>query len=179
MIESIEVRELLCFLFYLDVLNKVLLLQRKHSKCMYAKFLNFPCFILKNWLHACMHFACFFCTSHEGNTKSPDPSTGQNWNKIKIGKLVELSHRHSLPKPNRSKNREDLLWAKTDSNGNLEDHKKNITCCFREKLYLGPREDWLVISTAAYFILILNQVSKCVHFWHKRLSQHLLCQRSF
>ena len=31
-IESIEVRELLRFLFYLDILNKLSLLQRKHSK---------------------------------------------------------------------------------------------------------------------------------------------------
>ena len=54
-IESIEVRELLRFLFYLDILNKLSLLQRKHSKYMYARCLNFPCFI--NYLAACMH-AC-------------------------------------------------------------------------------------------------------------------------
>ena len=54
-IESIEVRELLRFLFYLNILNKFLLLQRKHSKYMYARYLNFPCFIKS--LAACMH-AC-------------------------------------------------------------------------------------------------------------------------
>ena len=54
-IESIEVRELLRFLFYLDILNKLSVLQRKHSKYMYAKCLNFPCFI--TYLAACMH-AC-------------------------------------------------------------------------------------------------------------------------
>ena len=49
----IFVREHLRCLYYLDILKKFLLLQRKHSKCMYAKCLNFPCFIKKNWLHAC------------------------------------------------------------------------------------------------------------------------------
>ena len=57
-IESIEVRELLRFLFYLDILNKLSLLQRKHSKYMYAKRLNFPCFI--TYLAACMHAFCLF-----------------------------------------------------------------------------------------------------------------------
>ena len=57
-IESIEVRELLRFLFYLDILNKLSLLQRKHSKYMYAKCLNFPCFI--TYLAACMHAFCMF-----------------------------------------------------------------------------------------------------------------------
>ena len=57
-IESIEVRELLRFLFYLDILNKLSLLQRKHSKYMYAKCLNFPCFI--TYLAACMHEFCMF-----------------------------------------------------------------------------------------------------------------------
>ena len=57
-IESIEVRELLRFLFYLDILNKLLLLQRKHSKYMYAKCLNFPCFI--TYLATCMHAFCMF-----------------------------------------------------------------------------------------------------------------------
>ena len=57
-IESIEVRELLRFLFYLDILNKFSLLQRKHSKYMYAKCLNFPCFI--TYLAACMHAFCMF-----------------------------------------------------------------------------------------------------------------------
>ena len=57
-IESIEVRELLRFLFYLDILNKLSLLQRKHSKYMYAKCLNFSCFI--TYLAACMHAFCMF-----------------------------------------------------------------------------------------------------------------------
>ena len=57
-IESIEVRELLHFLFYLEILNKLSLLQRKHSKYMYAKCLNFPCFI--TYLSACMHAFCMF-----------------------------------------------------------------------------------------------------------------------
>ena len=57
-IESIEVRELLRFLFYLDILNKLSLLQRKHSKYMYAKCLNFPCFI--TYLAACMDAFCMF-----------------------------------------------------------------------------------------------------------------------
>ena len=57
-IESIEVRELLRFLFYLDILNKFWLLQRKHSKYMYARCLNFPCFI--TYLAACMHAFCMF-----------------------------------------------------------------------------------------------------------------------
>ena len=57
-IESIEVRELLRFLFYLDILNKLSLLQRKHSKYTYAKCLNFPCFI--TYLAACMHAFCMF-----------------------------------------------------------------------------------------------------------------------
>ena len=57
-IESIEVRELLRFLFYLDILNKLSLLLRKHSKYMYAKCLNFPCFI--TYLAACMHAFCMF-----------------------------------------------------------------------------------------------------------------------
>ena len=54
--ESIELRELLRFLFYLDILNKRSLLQRKQSKYMYAKCLNFPCFI--NDLAARMHAFC-------------------------------------------------------------------------------------------------------------------------
>ena len=57
-IESIEGREMLRFLFYLDILNKLSLLQRKHSKYMYAKCLNFPCFI--TYLAACMHAFCMF-----------------------------------------------------------------------------------------------------------------------
>ena len=44
-IESIEVQELLRFLFYIDILNKLLLLLCMHSKYMYARCLNFPCFI--------------------------------------------------------------------------------------------------------------------------------------
>ena len=58
MIESIEGRELLRFLFYLDILNKLLLLQRKPSKYMYARCLNFPCFI--KYLAAYMHAFCMF-----------------------------------------------------------------------------------------------------------------------
>ena len=57
-IGSKEVREILRFLFYLDLLNKLLLLQCKHSKYMYARCLNFPCFI--NYLAACMHAFCMF-----------------------------------------------------------------------------------------------------------------------
>ena len=53
-IESIDVREPLCFLFHLDILNKLLLLQCKRSKYMYARCLNFPCFIK---LFGCM-LAC-------------------------------------------------------------------------------------------------------------------------
>ena len=55
-IESIEVREVLRFLFYLDIVNKLLLLQCKHSKYMYARCLNFPCFI--KYLAAYMHAFC-------------------------------------------------------------------------------------------------------------------------
>ena len=71
-IESIEVRELLRFVFYLDILNKLSLLQRKHSKYMYAKCLNFPCFI--TYLAACMHAFCMFyllsvCLTREDDTE--------------------------------------------------------------------------------------------------------------
>ena len=55
---TVEVRELLRFLLYLDILSKLSLLQRKHSKCMYARFLNFRCFI--NYLTAGMHAFCMF-----------------------------------------------------------------------------------------------------------------------
>ena len=48
----IFVRERLRCLYYLDILKKFLLLQRKHSNCEYAKCLNFPCFIKKI---GCMH----------------------------------------------------------------------------------------------------------------------------
>ena len=58
LIESIEVRELLRFLFHLDILNKVLLLQCKHAKYMYARCLNFPRFI--KYLAACIHAFCMF-----------------------------------------------------------------------------------------------------------------------
>ena len=51
-VEAIGVREILSFLYHLDILNKLLLLQRKHSKHMYAKYPNFPCFIEKI---GCMH----------------------------------------------------------------------------------------------------------------------------
>ena len=57
-IESIEVRDHLRFLFYLDILKKLLLLQCKHSKYMYARCLNFPCFI--KYLAAYMHAFCMF-----------------------------------------------------------------------------------------------------------------------
>ena len=57
-IELIVLRELLHFLFYLDILNELSLLQREHSKYMYARCLNFPCFI--NYLAACMHAFCMF-----------------------------------------------------------------------------------------------------------------------
>ena len=57
-IESIEVREHFRFLFYFDILNKLLLLQCKHSKYMYARCLNFPCFI--KYLAAYMHAFCMF-----------------------------------------------------------------------------------------------------------------------
>ena len=58
--ESIKVRELLRFLYYLDILNKLLLLQRKHSKKIYHKGLNFLRFLNKfSCMHACMHFVCF------------------------------------------------------------------------------------------------------------------------
>ena len=51
--ESNELRELLRFLYYLDILNELLLLLRKHSKYMHAKCLNFPCFFLKcGWMYA-------------------------------------------------------------------------------------------------------------------------------
>ena len=52
-------RDLLRFLFYLDILKKLLLLQRNDSKYMYARCLNFPCFI--NYLAACMHAFSMFC----------------------------------------------------------------------------------------------------------------------
>ena len=53
-VESAEVRELLRFQTYLEIVNKLLLLQQKLSKYMYAKCQNFPCFIkhLDAWLHA-------------------------------------------------------------------------------------------------------------------------------
>ena len=55
---SIEVQEVLRFLFYINILNKLLLLQRKHSKYVYAKCLNFLCFIKS--LAVCMHAFCMF-----------------------------------------------------------------------------------------------------------------------
>ena len=57
-VDSIEVPEHLRFQFYLDILNKLLLLQGKHSKYMYARCLNFPCFI--KYLAAYMHAFCMF-----------------------------------------------------------------------------------------------------------------------
>ena len=54
-IESVDVRGILHFLIYRDILNKLLPLQRKHSKYMYAKSLNFPSFIKKiGCMHACI-----------------------------------------------------------------------------------------------------------------------------
>ena len=46
-VEAINVRDILRFLYNLDILNNLLLLQQKHSKYMYAKCPNFPCFIKK------------------------------------------------------------------------------------------------------------------------------------
>ena len=43
-IESLEVREHLRFVFYLDILNKLLLLQWKHSKYMYEFFMFYEVF---------------------------------------------------------------------------------------------------------------------------------------
>ena len=57
-IELIELRERLRFLFYLNIYNKLLLLQQKHSKYMYARCVNFPSFIKS--LAACMHAFCMF-----------------------------------------------------------------------------------------------------------------------
>ena len=72
-IESIEVRELLRFLFYLYILNKLSLLQRKHSKYMYVRCVNFPCFI--TYLAACIHAFCMFylyvSLGQSQNTQSP------------------------------------------------------------------------------------------------------------
>ena len=66
-IELIEVRELLRFLFYIDILRKLLLLQCKHSKYMYVRCLNFPCFI--TYLAACMHvFYIFYLYVSQGFT---------------------------------------------------------------------------------------------------------------
>ena len=45
--EAIDVRYISSFLYYLEILNKLLLLQRKHSKYLFAKCLNFPSFIKK------------------------------------------------------------------------------------------------------------------------------------
>ena len=54
-IESIEVPEHLRFLFYIDILNKFLLLQCKHSKYMYARCLNFSMFYkVFGCIHACI-----------------------------------------------------------------------------------------------------------------------------
>ena len=44
-VEAIVIRDISRFLLYLDTSKKLLLLQRKHSKYMYAKCLNFPSFI--------------------------------------------------------------------------------------------------------------------------------------
>ena len=58
-IKSKEVREILRFLYYLDILKKLLLLQPKLSEYMYAKCLKFPCFINKS-LAGCVHAFCMF-----------------------------------------------------------------------------------------------------------------------
>ena len=57
-IEWIDVRELLRLLYYFDILNKLLLLQRKHSKYLNAKCLKSSCF--KKKFVACMHAFCMF-----------------------------------------------------------------------------------------------------------------------
>ena len=54
--ESVEVRELLGFLFYLNSLSKLWQLQRKHSKYMFDNSLIFRGFI--KILAACMHAFC-------------------------------------------------------------------------------------------------------------------------
>ena len=74
-IESTEVRELLRFLCYLDILNKFLLLQHKHSKYMYAKCLNFLCFIKKI---GCMH-ACIVHVSYARLTRDGSLSIQKRW----------------------------------------------------------------------------------------------------
>ena len=85
-IESIQVRELLRFLFYLDILNKLSLLQRKHSKYMYAKCLNFPCFI--TYLTACMHAFCMFY---------PYVSLGSsNWIKSRVNFQLQVEGHNSF-----------------------------------------------------------------------------------
>ena len=61
-IVSLEMSELLRFLSYFsyfDILNKLSLLHCKHSKYIYGRCLNFPCFI--NYLTACMHAFCMLC----------------------------------------------------------------------------------------------------------------------
>ena len=40
--------------YYLDILDKLLQLQKKHSKYMFAKCPNFPCFMKIGYMHACI-----------------------------------------------------------------------------------------------------------------------------
>ena len=56
-------QELLSFLWFFEIMNKLLLMPWKRPKYMYAKGLKLPDSILKK-LHKCMHFACFVCMSN-------------------------------------------------------------------------------------------------------------------
>ena len=76
MIESVELRELLRILLYLDTLNTFLLLQRKHSKHMYETCLMFPCVFLKN---GCLH-ACILHVVSAGLTKVIISSMSDGYN---------------------------------------------------------------------------------------------------
>ena len=54
-VEAADVWDILCFLYYLDILNQLLLLQRKHSKFMYAKCVEISMFYkLFGCMHACI-----------------------------------------------------------------------------------------------------------------------------
>ena len=57
-IEAIEMRDIIRFPYHLDIKNKLLLLQQKHSKYMNAERLNFPCFLKK--LGVCIPAFCMF-----------------------------------------------------------------------------------------------------------------------
>ena len=63
------------FSMLLDILNKFLLLQRKHSKYMYAKCLNFLCFIKK---FGCMH-VCIVHVSYARLTRDGSLSIQKRW----------------------------------------------------------------------------------------------------